>query len=221
MLVGQMRIVVNDIEANYQIDTTDRNHNIFFYEICPLLAVAEHTIAYAVKVVGQGGGSRYDGLILSEANGKWQRVECTAAIDGRNDALRMEVLDQEGWAPAFGEIRAAGTRRRRRFGGIDSAPTRWDEYDNKTLRPLLLEAVNKKAKKSGTNRYYQGAWLIIVFDDWVCPFDISRKRSRFDPICRSVLDDVMRGYFPFQRLFVVGVSQRYLFDSSEWRKLHR
>ena len=89
------------------------------------------------------------------------------------------------------------------------------EYDRGTLLPLLEKALAHKINRARVNQFYSGAWLGVVFDDWVCPFGRSEKKMRFDPLCRRLLGDDRDRYAPFARIFVVGVSRQYLFDSWE------
>ena len=72
-------------------------------------------MARPVRIVFSGANSRFDGLILFD-KGRKQRVELTAAIDGHDEAVRMELLAKRGDAPAFQKIEASGSKRNRTFG---------------------------------------------------------------------------------------------------------
>ena len=205
---------MNRIHDAFRIDTDDRFHNTFFYEICPLLVIAEHVADENALISFTGTQSQFDGLIVFGDPRRAQRIELTAAIDGWNAALQMELLAKQGHAPAFQKIQATGTRRNRLFGHNQTEAIRSEDYDRGTLLPLLEKALTHKANKTRTNHQYVGAWLGIVFDDWICPL-ADRKKGRFDPICRDVLGGRAELYSPFDRVFFVGVSRRYLFDSGE------
>jgi hypothetical protein len=126
----------------------------------------------------------------------------------------MELLHKRGHAPAFQKVQATGTKRSRLFGKNQTEAISSNEYDQGVLRPLLENALALKIVKARTNQHYAGAWLGLVFDDWICPID-DRKKRRFDPVCRYVLGDSAERYSPFTRGFCVGVSRKYLFDSYE------
>ena len=92
------------------------------------------------------------------------------------------------------------------------------EYDQETLLPLLENAVKLKVEKAQTNMNYHGAWLGIVFDDWIMPLN-HKKKGRFDPVCEQVLAGESGQYHPFSRVFFVGIGRKYVFDS--WSPLSR
>jgi hypothetical protein len=211
---AQAKDIVNDICDHCQIDTNDRFHNTFFHEICPLLLIAEHVGGEETSMIFSGASSRFDGLIFFNKRRR-QKVELTAAIDGHHDALRMELLAERGYAPAFQKIQASGTRRNRTFGPNETEGGCTDEYDHGTLLPLLGNALTRKVEKSRKNRFYFGAWLGAVFDDWICPLGKTKKKKRFDPLCRRLLSDGSDRYAPFSRVFIIGISRQYLFDSCE------
>ncbi|MBT3396429.1 MAG: hypothetical protein HN423_04535 [Alphaproteobacteria bacterium] len=135
------------------------------------------------------------------------------AIDGRNDALQMELMKKRGDAPGFQKIQSSGTKKNRKFGANESRMVSSDNHDRTTFS-LLEDALNLKLWKANTNENYRGAWLGIIFDDWFCP-SVDRKKKRFDPICDRVLEGVAGGDGPFSRVFFIGVSRQYIFDSSE------
>ena len=159
--VAEAKTIVNSIYDNCCIDTESRFHNSFFHEICPLLLIAEHIADEAVRIVFSEANSRFDGLILFN-EGRKQRVELTAAIDGHDEALRMELLEKRGHAPAFQKIAARGSRRNRTFGPNETDGIRMAEYDRGTLLPLLEKALAQKVNRARANQLYSGAWLGVV-----------------------------------------------------------
>jgi hypothetical protein len=101
--IAEAKENVNHVLSDHKktIDTQDRFHNTFFHEICPLLLIAEHIMDEVTRIVFMGDNSRFDGLLLlGEARSK-QKIEMTAAIDGRNDALQMELQKERKHVPLF------------------------------------------------------------------------------------------------------------------------
>lgn len=220
--VAGAKEIVNELYDHYRIDTKDPFHNFFFYEMCPLVLIAEHVDSKKARLVFMGALSRFDGLIILGDERKTQKVELTAAIDGHNDSLQMELLGERGQTPAFQKIQATGTKRNREFGKNELTAIRSEQYIQETLFPLLENALALKKEKAKKNQYYTGAWLGIVFDDRIIPlFEnknmplFERKKERFDPVCRQVLGNNPGRHIPFSRVFCVGLSRQYLFDSCE------
>jgi hypothetical protein len=130
----------------------------------------------------------------------------------------MELLAKRGDAPAFQKIEASGSNRNRTFGPNEADGIWMAEYDLGTLLPLLEKALARKIDRARANQFYSGAWLGMVFDDWVCPLGKIEKKMRFDPLCRRLLGDNPDRYAPFSRVFILGISREYLFDScGTWR----
>lgn len=218
--IEEAREIVNDLYEHYCIDTEDRFHNRFFHEICPLLLIAEHAADSMTRVVFTVEDTRFDGAIILGDERRTQKVEMTAAIDGHQDALRMELLDAPGHAPAFQKIRASDTEKNRIFDDDDDENE--DEviipqqYYRGTLLPLIEKALERKVKKAQANVSYNGSWLGIVFDDWIMPINHIKKR-RFDPVCEQILAGKSGQYHPFSRVFFIGISRKYIFDSWDRR----
>ncbi len=207
--------LIEEIYNDCTIDTVDRFHNVFFYEMCPLLSVANKVGGQNTRIVFTGADARFDGMIYLGMPQKVQRVEMTAAIDGHNDALQMELLRERGHAPAFQRIDAKGTKRNREFGPNPTTMISSRDYDDGVLAPLISNTMAAKLDKSTSNPDYVGAWLGIVFDDWCCPKDIFEKKKRFDPLCRRLLHSNPSILETFPRVFFVGVSRKYIFDCND------
>jgi hypothetical protein len=144
--IEEAREAVNQLYEHGRIDTRDVFHNTFFYEICPLFLIAEHVANRRTKIVFTGKNRRYDGEIIFGDQQRRQKVELTAAIDGHQEDLRMELLAKNGCAPAFQHIEASGGKKKRIFhddknvcGAIDLR-----KYEQETLRPLLERALMEK-----------------------------------------------------------------------------
>lgn len=208
--LDQIVSVIDHIYNDGEIDIAERFHNFFFYEACPLVAIAEKLNGSIDGIAFTGQKERYDGLFL--IGGKSQKIECVAAIDGQNEALIMEHLQLYGRAPANLKIHATGTKNNRTIDEHSAVARNREEYLENELRPLLEEALRSKIQKSQTNPDYCKAWLSIVFDDWVVPTAQEKKQS-FDPLCKKILKTDPDGYAPFERIFFVGISRQYIFDS--------
>ena len=208
--LDQIVSVIDHIYNNVEIDMAERFHNFFFYEACPLVAIAEKLNGSIDGIAFTGQKERYDGLFLID--GKSQKIECVAAIDGQNEALIMEHLQFYGRAPANLKIHATGTKNNRKMDKHSAVARDREEYLENDLRPLMEQALRSKIQKSQTNPDYCKAWLSIVFDDWVVP-TAEKKKQTFDPLCEDVLKLDPTGYEPFERIFFVGMSRQYIFDS--------
>lgn len=208
--IGEANSVVNSICNECVIDTLDRFHGSFFYEIRPLLTIANKLGDEVSSIQFTGAQSGFDGLLFGR-NKEKQKVEMTAAIDGYNDSLQMELLAKQGRAPAFQKIDAKGTKRNRQFGKNESNAFTADDY-YQALRLLFEEAIRRKTSKATTNADYRDAWLGIVFDDLIL-LKSDRNKTRLDHLCSLMLDNSRRNYAPFSRVFFVGANWAYVFDS--------
>ena len=209
--IGEANKVVNTIYNECVIATSDRFHGPFFYEICPLLTIANKLGDEVSSIQFTGAHSGFDGLLFV-GDELEHKVEMTAAIDSHNDALQMELLAERRHAPAFQKVDAEGTKRNRQFGKNELSAFNVDDYSNHRLLPLLEMAIQRKTSKATTSKDYKNAWLGIVFDDHFQTNE-DRKKARFDPLCRWMLGDSGRSCAPFSRVFFIGVSRAYIFDS--------
>lgn len=208
--LDQIVSVIDHIYSNVEIDIAERFHNFFFYEACPLVSIAEKLNGSIDGIAFTGQKERYDGLFL--IGGKSQKIECVAAIDGQNEALIMEHLQLYGRAPANLKIHATGTKNHRKIDEHNAIARDREADLESELLPLLAQALRSKIEKSKTNPNYCEAWLSIVFDDWLVPAAEQKKQS-FDPLCKKVLKLDPTGNRPFERVFFVGMSRQYIFDS--------
>ena len=176
----------------------------------PLVAIA--------RFVGQKVASRIsftaidegvDGRFVSDS-GDERRVEMTAAINGMDEVLRMEMLEHRGEAPAFGAIRASGRKHKRVFDRNQSYGGRVDKHDYGYILPLLRQRLRAKVAGAAKREAYRGAWLGIVFDDNAALQ--SKRQSRFDPLCEQLFTRG-NGIAAFDRAFCVGITGTYIFDS--------
>ncbi len=208
--VQETKKIVGQILNLGEIETTDRFHNPFFHEICPLLFISEYLNDSSIYLSFVGNNKRFDGLIYSKLNSSGQKVELTAAIDGHNDSLGMELLKQRGHTPAFQNIECEGPKKNRKFGENLTIAISRDGYIDRKLKPLMTESIKKKIEKAETNPDYANSWLGIVFDDYFFP----NNKECLPSLCEEVLSDHNVGIGPFARTFFVGVSGKFIHDSA-------
>ena len=210
--LNQIVSVIDHIYSSVEIDIAERFHNFFFYEACPLVSIAEKLNGSIDGIAFTGQKERYDGLFLID--GQPQKIECVAAIDGQNEALIMEHLQLYGRAPANLKIHGTGSKNKRKIDEHSAVARNREDYLENELRPLMEQALQSKIQKSQTNPDYCKAWLSIVFDDWLVPVE-EKKKQNFDPLCEKILKTNPTGHQPFERVFFVGISRQYIFDSFE------
>jgi hypothetical protein len=206
--IEEAREAANQLYEHGRIDIRDPFHKTFFEEIFPLFLIAEYVANKMTKVAFKGKDHPYDGEIIF-GDQQPQKVELTAAIDGHQEDLRMELLEERKRAPAFQKIQYNGTRKRRAFSDNELEAICPKQYAWTTLRCLLEKALRAKIERAPRNQHYNGAWLGIVFDDWL----LTGEKEHFNPVCESVLN--CAGHCPFVRMFFVGFSGKYLFDSDQ------
>lgn len=206
--IEEAEAITRGILSGPPVDTRDRLHNAFFHEFWPLTLISRHV--GALTFTFSGLGPDIDGELHLPSGAK-QFVEMTAAVDGQDESLRMEMLRQFGRAPAFGKIEATGTKNRgRKFSENDNHGGLASEHDDGVLFPLMRDKLKAKQLKAKSRPHYSTAWLGIVFVDH--PPDLEYRQRRFDPLAKRVLD---LGYSPFSRAFCVGRCWgNYLFDSA-------
>ena|GEM_PF-1929869 len=208
--LDQIVSVIDQIYSNGEIDIAERFHNFFFYEACPLVSIAQKLNGSIDEIAFTGKKERYDGLFL--IGDKPQKIECVAAIDGQNEALIMEHLKLYGRAPANLKIQSSRTKNNKQLHEQSAVAIDREKYLENELQPLLAQALQSKIEKSKTNPDYCEAWLSIVFDDWIVP-GAEQKKQCFDPLCQKILKTDPGVYAPFERVFFVGISRQYVFDS--------
>jgi hypothetical protein len=80
------------------------------------------------------------------------------------------------------------------------------------LRPLLEKKLKLKKEKAKTNPYTPVICLEFICDDWIQPIT-DKKKEFFDSVCLEVIAGLSRQRAFFFRVFCVGISRKYLFDS--------
>lgn len=124
------------------------------------------------------GNQNYDATVEDRRtnSGPIKFIEATVSDWSYEEALRMELLNADRSAPAYGKIRAAGPRGRRTSIEAESIALNHDETREQHIAGVIA-AVNRKADKT----YPDGTALVVRVDD-ALPF-----RDEDDV---SILDEV-------------------------------
>ncbi|PCI55912.1 MAG: hypothetical protein COB36_03700 [Alphaproteobacteria bacterium] len=184
-----------------------RLHHPFFYEIRPLVIIAEYLQKPNVRLKFCSQHEQYDGEIIF--GGVSKKIEFTRAVDGFNEALQMELLKKRGMVPAFRKIEATGSKHKRVFGKNETSfvEVKTEKWFQK-ISDGFVQAYEKKLK----NDKYSGYWLCITFDDWVLPK--SEEKSLFNKSCQIFWARQKAAKTLFERVFIVGDSSKFLWDSN-------
>ena len=186
----------------------DRLHDPFFYEIWPLLFIArslgqeDARLCFCSQFQERG----HDGEIhLSNVR---YDVEFVRAGDIQNEPLAMEFLELTGRAPAFVPIEASGNKKNRIFGKNELTFARYKTHAwYREIADELYAAYYKKQ-----NQKYRGKWLGITFDDHRLH---RRERHLFDIPCQMFWSSIAPSNEIFSRIFIVGISGEFLWDSAK------
>lgn len=206
--IAEAKKYVADVLACEREEADPTFEKRFFHEFIPLVTIAAHIDDTNCLISFAGSSDKIDGCL--DFGCAQQLVELTAAVDGHNDALRMELHKKRGWAPATGKIQATGSKRDREFGANLISFRSSGTYNGELLR-LMRTALEKKKERAPSRPDYHGAWLGIVIENY--PPGAYQKKHCFDPLCVQLLSGP-GGYAPFTRAFVVSAVGDYLFDSA-------
>lgn len=179
----------------------------FFEEARPLSLLATHLFGSSTAVFCQPvlGNQAFDSVIEDHRQGGivTNYLECTCAIDGYADHLRMKVLNQKGHVSAYGNVVAKGNKRTGHEIEIDGGAVSRDELRNRAIA-LLTKALKGKAE-----RFYGAShWLCVEFDDWIW------LRNDDDAVeIRDTLADFRAALaLDFGRVFILGSSGKLVWD---------
>jgi hypothetical protein len=163
-------------------------------EIRPLSILAEklYRDREDVKVTPIFDNDNYDAIITdySKTPAVTWKVEFTYAIDGLDNHLRMEILNEEGLVPVFGDI-CKSKGKSTASHGIKEL----DEILNINF-DLILNAAKKKTNKV----YGQKHILGIFFDDYI-GFDSEEAQSKLK---RFFEDQILRLPLDFKKIYLMG-----------------
>ena len=203
--------------TKYCDDINHKYYNLFFHEIQPTIRIAEYFNHERTEVSFYGKKYQCDSIIHF---GKREKlIEITTAINP-NDAKHRSAIafvhgsepimtpDEKNWEVA--------TRDRKNWEDCNlykntDSYTNWEKLCSEIYVPLLKSALGKKICKSRSSENYP-SWLGIVFDHPLCSSQEKKdeQKRRFDPMCRAGLE---MGIEPFRRVFILGRTGSYLFDS--------
>lgn len=194
---------ITKVLENGDIKTSDPMHHRFFYEIRPIGSLAKYISAS--EIILPDRSASHDGEITVSSD--TYKVECTRAVDGHQESLRMEHLHLYKRAPAFQEIKASGTKNKRILEEQEVVAREikcpiW----NQEITSKLCEAFDRK----NCEPQYQNYLLIITFDDWELPSSEDKKYF-LAPI--SDFWRIKEANSIFNRVLVIGDSQKFIWDS--------
>ncbi len=135
----------------------------FFEEIAPVTFLAEQLGAVDILYTNDKITHNSFDAIISYSNGIKQKIECTCAIDGAQDALLDEYLDEFHIVSLNLPIKFEGTKRHRI---LYKQPEQMffkpvEEGWNKICQ-LINEVINKKVSLNKTD--YKNAILLVIVD---------------------------------------------------------
>ncbi len=175
----------------------------FYDEVRPLAMFASHAFCNRPDILVKPNlnNDNFDGVITSPDNSQLF-VEITCAKDGYMDALRMEVLTQEGHVNALAPITVVGTR---------YSPNRHIEIpdeavNHKSTVTEHLGHVEKCLRSKANVSYGSKHVLVIVVDDYIS-FRDARDVQTLDNLVTSQLS---RLRLDFGRLVLLGASGKLI-----------
>ncbi len=194
-------------------------HKHFFYEICPLNALASHLSATHLSFSGEDHS--FDGEIFF-SKGTSQKVECVrgGGLFGTNKPLpkqespsdqsigkkryfinerhRMDHLELYGRAPAFEFINVE-----RKGDKITKEQLALAQWVNLSPKKRALYCNLTRAFCGKYDPKYQGLWLVITFDDRYPP--LRGDLGKFLPSVLRFWEKVKKNNI-FERIFIIGES---------------
>ena len=182
----------------------NRDHDIYFYEWEPLVKIMEYlttTSNDSGKLRFSDGKRNDDGIVI--LNGMEQKIQFVLAVNGPQEAIRMEHLKKYGRAPGFNDMKWQGTKHKRKLPEQDSECFELNEILEK-LRRLIQGAVLGKIKPQ-----YKDMWLGVVFED--LPPSNEKTKPRYSAMCEGVVEehkDELRNIY--LKVFFVGLSGNYI-----------
>jgi hypothetical protein len=135
------------------------------------------------------GSQNYDAVVADSraCPDPIQFVEVTTTLMSYEDSLRLELMNSQGHAPAYGAVSAIGPKHNRTAISAQSIALEHSTIVNDHLQ-RVQSAVRKKAGK----QYEPYTALIVAIDDYV-PFERPADRAALDTLVRSVLLPLLSG----------------------------
>ncbi len=213
-VTNRVRCILREFR-NYEEELIDASYKYLFHEIIPIVSAMKYLGYTAGKMEFTGHDCQIDGK-FHLPNGQQQNIEVTTAINPGDKNKRRKFYLQYGYEPIPNQ--RAKTRPLKELpcdleeNSSSSIKARY--FDDKVLFPTMEKALCDKVQKANKNKMYHGAWLILVIDDFICPpsIDAEARGRRFDPLCQRLLTNKDQ-WAPFFRVFVIGISGTYIFDS--------
>jgi hypothetical protein len=179
----------------------------FFEEARPLSLLATRLYGDCSEVWCQPilGNQAFDAVIKDcrDKSAATIYLECTCAVDGYADHLRMKVLNEKGHVSAYGHVTVEGTIHTGQRITIDGGAMSRDELRIHS-ESLLVKALQSKADK----HYGNSHWLCVEFDDWIW----LRNAEDAATIKASLADCASHLKLDFAKVFVLGSSGELLWQ---------
>jgi len=180
----------------------------FLEEVWPLALLTKQLFGDSDRVICEPvlGNQNYDALIEDRRGNAPTRikVEFTIAVDGYDDHLRMEVLNDKGSANVYGDISVSGTKHTGHKIGIEKSGRLGEEITRNAER-LLIEALRGKADRP----YGLDHWLCVKFDDRIW---VPKNKDGAEQIRASVSSEKRALNLDFAKVFIVGSSGELLWE---------
>lgn len=108
------------------------------------------------------GDQNYDALVEDKRGtpASIRFLEATSTLRTYEDSLRMELLSRQGHAPAYGRVRAEGSRHNRGRIIADGGA-----HEHRVIREEHLERVRRVVEQKAGKGYPPGTALIVAIDD--------------------------------------------------------
>lgn len=176
----------------------------FYEEIYPLSLFSEREFGRDSNVLVEPnlGNDNFDARIRlgSSATETVINVEITYAIDGYDDSLRMEVLQQQGHVSLTGKVYVSGHRGScDREINIDDDAVEHSEIVNGHL--LLIE---ERLRAKAVPRYGKNHILVVAVDDYL-PLRDSSDMEKLSTLAQALLPELK---LDFGRVVFVGLAGR-------------
>ena len=142
-----------------------------------------------VTIIHIVGNQQYDGTVEDrrENPSPIRYIETTVSDRDYTESLRMELLNRDGSVPAYGEVRAEGSKGRRTKLEADSMAQNHDKIREEHIAAVLDVVSGKAAKK-----YPDNTALVVRVDDAV-PFREDDHVAALDEVARNQLVPLLTG----------------------------
>jgi hypothetical protein len=91
-----------------------------------------------------------------------QFIEATTTLMSYDDSLRLELMNSQGHAPAYGSVSAVGPKHRR-----TSITAQSIALEHSKIRSDHLQRVHEAVKKKAGKHYEPNTALVVAIDDYV------------------------------------------------------